>query len=558
MEQSAGAESHFLTPTTVDVGMVNGISEAYGNAGLILRVTPPSPEEIAALPEGSVLIGLLKPFEDKARLAALNARKITAFSLELLPRISRAQSMDALSSQASCAGYQCGLIAAARCTKFFPMLTTAAGTIRPARVLVIGAGVAGLQAIATCKRLGAMVEAYDVRSAAREQIESLGAKFVDTGVSADGAGGYARDLTAEEKAQQTEKLAKAVAMSDVVITTAAIPGKKAPIIITTDMISRMKYGAIIVDMAAESGGNCALTQPGEHVIANDVNIHGPLNLPSRMPTHASELYAKNIYNFISPWIKDGELVFDWSDEVVAGTLLCKDGATVHGKIKQILEKPDGRPARALYLHARRLHRLRDHRQGAGHPAHAADVRFQLHPRRRVVGAMIMLGSADTPLQQAIGFFAVALGAANAAGGYVVTERMLAMFKKKDGCVMTLPLYVQGAWFPAPCSSSRPERHEFAGQCAQGHRLGRLRHADRHCRHFPRPRPEEHRADGTGAGHRGGGCLDFRQEGQDDRHAADGRHLQRHGRRCGGGDCRHRVRQGATHSTGSRRWACSAR
>jgi NAD(P) transhydrogenase subunit alpha len=335
MEQSAGAESHFLDTDYVDVGMVNGISEAYGNAGLILRVTPPSPEEIAALPEGSVLIGLLKPFEDKARLDALNTRKITAFSLELLPRISRAQSMDALSSQASCAGYQCGLIAAARCTKFFPMLTTAAGTIRPARVLVIGAGVAGLQAIATCKRLGAMVEAYDVRSAAREQIESLGAKFVDTGVSADGAGGYARDLTAEEKAQQTEKLAKAVALSDVVITTAAIPGKKAPIIITTDMISRMKYGAIIVDMAAESGGNCALTQPGEHVVANDVNIHGPLNLPSRMPTHASELYAKNIYNFISPWIKDGELVFDWSDEVIAGTLLCKDGATVNGKIKQI-------------------------------------------------------------------------------------------------------------------------------------------------------------------------------------------------------------------------------
>jgi NAD(P) transhydrogenase subunit alpha len=226
MEQSAGAESHFLDTDYVDVGMVNGISEAYGNAGLILRVTPPSPEEIAALPEGSILIGLLKPFEDKARLDALNARKITAFSLELLPRISRAQSMDALSSQASCAGYQCGLIAAARCTKFFPMLTTAAGTIRPARVLVIGAGVAGLQAIATCKRLGAMVEAYDVRSAAREQIESLGAKFVDTGVSADGAGGYARDLTAEEKAQQTEKLAKAVALSDVVITTARHSGQE--------------------------------------------------------------------------------------------------------------------------------------------------------------------------------------------------------------------------------------------------------------------------------------------------------------------------------------------
>ena len=336
MEQSAGIESHFLDSDYPGVTLVGGITEAYPGADLILRVNPPSTAEIEAMPEGAVLIGLLKPFEDKARLAALNARKITAFSLELLPRISRAQSMDALSSQASCAGYQCGLIAAARCTKFFPMLTTAAGTIRPARVLVIGAGVAGLQAIATCKRLGAMVEAYDVRSAAREQIESLGAKFVDTGVAADGAGGYARELTAEEKAAQAEKLTKAVAMADVVITTAAIPGKKAPIIITTEMIGRMKYGAIIVDMAAESGGNCALTQPGEHVVANDVNIHGPLNLPSRMPTHASELYAKNLYNFLSPWIKDGQLNIDWSDDVVAGTLLCKDGVTTHPTVKQVM------------------------------------------------------------------------------------------------------------------------------------------------------------------------------------------------------------------------------
>ncbi|UCV20392.1 NAD(P) transhydrogenase subunit alpha [Ferribacterium limneticum] len=336
MEQSAGIQSHFLDPDYTGVEFVHGLVEAYANANLVLRVAPPTLAEIEHIPEGAVLIGLLKPFEDKARLAALNARKITAFALELLPRISRAQSMDALSSQGACAGYQCGLIAAARCTKFFPMLTTAAGTIRPARVLVIGAGVAGLQAIATCKRLGAMVEAYDVRSAAREQIESLGAKFVDTGVAADGVGGYARELTAEEKAAQTEKLAKAVALSDVVITTAAIPGKKAPIIITTDMIGRMKYGAIIVDMAAESGGNCALTQPGEHVVANDVNIHGPLNLPSRMPTHASELYAKNLYNFLSPWIKDGELVIDWSDDVVAGTLLCKDGVTVHNVVKQVM------------------------------------------------------------------------------------------------------------------------------------------------------------------------------------------------------------------------------
>ena len=177
---------------------------------------------------------------------------------------------------------------------------------------------------------------FALRAAAREQIESLGAKFVDTGVSADGAGGYARELSAEEKAAQAEKLAKAVAAADVVITTAAIPGKKAPVIITRDMVGRMKYGAIIVDMAAESGGNCELTQAGEHVIANDVNIHGPLNLPSRMPTHASELYAKNLYNFLSPWIKDGNLQFDWSDEVVAGTVLCRDGTTVHATVKQVM------------------------------------------------------------------------------------------------------------------------------------------------------------------------------------------------------------------------------
>ncbi len=336
MEQSAGIPSHFLDPDYSGTEFVPGLNEAYSGADLILRVTPPSTAEIAAMPEGATLIGLLKPFESKERLQAFNTRRITAFSLELLPRISRAQSMDALSSQGSCAGYQCGLIAAARCTKFFPMLTTAAGTIRPARVLVIGAGVAGLQAIATCRRLGAMVEAYDVRAAAREQIESLGAKFVDTGVSADGSGGYARELTPEEKAQQAEKLAKAIAAADVVISTAAIPGKRAPIIITTEMVARMKYGAIIVDMAAESGGNCALTQAGEHVVANDVHIHGPLNLASRMPTHASELYAKNLFNFLSPWIKDGNLSIDWDDEIIAGTLLCRDGQTVHTAVKQIM------------------------------------------------------------------------------------------------------------------------------------------------------------------------------------------------------------------------------
>lgn len=336
MEQGAGLNSNFLDSDYANVSAGASQAQVYEQAQIIMRVTPPSAEEIAQMPQGSVLIGLLKPYESKERLAALNARHITAFALELLPRISRAQSMDALSSQGACSGYQCALIGASNSAKFFPMLTTAAGTIRPARALVIGAGVAGLQAIATCKRLGAMVDAYDVRSAAKEQVESLGAKFVDTGVSADGAGGYARELTDAEKAQQAERLAKAVASADVLITTAAIPGKKAPLIITEEMIKGMKYGSVIVDMAAESGGNCALTQANQTVQAHNVSIIGPVNLPSRMPMHASELYAKNLYNFLSPFIKEGELAIDWQDEVIAGSLLCKDGATVHGNVKQVL------------------------------------------------------------------------------------------------------------------------------------------------------------------------------------------------------------------------------
>ncbi len=335
-EKSAGVQSNFTDGDYPEIKITEDLSQTYANAGLILRVTPPNLEEINQMPEGIVLAGMLKPFEDKERLKALNDKKITAFALELLPRISRAQSMDALSSQGACSGYECALIAAALNAKFFPMLTTAAGTMRPSRALVIGAGVAGLQAIATCKRLGAMVEGYDVRAAAKEQVESLGAKFVDTGVSADGAGGYARELTEDEKKQQAEKLAKAVAAADVVITTAAVPGKKAPVIVTEEMVKRMKHGAVIVDMAAETGGNCALTQAGKEIIAHNVVIAGPLNLPSRMPAHASELFAKNLYNFLSPFIKEGNLTIDWEDEVIAGSLLCKEGEVKHALVKTVL------------------------------------------------------------------------------------------------------------------------------------------------------------------------------------------------------------------------------
>ena len=337
MERLAGLASHYPDNEYAGVDLRHSADEVIAGAGLYLCVQPPTPDRIDRLAAGSVVAGLLRPYESRERLEQLCRKGITSIAMELVPRISRAQSMDALSSQAACAGYQAALIAAARSTKFFPMLTTAAGTIRPAKVFVIGAGVAGLQAIATCRRLGAIVEAYDVRAAAREQIESLGARFLDTGVTAEGAGGYARELTEEEKAAQREKLAKALSNVDCVICTAAVPGRRAPIIITKEMIARMRFGTIIVDMAAESGGNCELTQPGQHVIANDVHIGGPINLTSRMPTHASEMYAKNLYNLFSPFIKAGELKLDFADDVIAGSLLTHEGKVVNDTVKKALE-----------------------------------------------------------------------------------------------------------------------------------------------------------------------------------------------------------------------------
>jgi NAD(P) transhydrogenase subunit alpha len=305
-------------------------------ADVILQVQPLGLEALAELKPGTVLVGLQQPWSSKERVELLRQKQITCFALELLPRISRAQSMDVLSSQAAVAGYECALIAADHSPKFFPMLTYAAGTIRPAKVLVIGAGVAGLQAIATAKRLGAMVSGYDVRPETKEQIESLGAKFVDTGVSASGSGGYARELTDDEKRQQAEKLGKAVADCDALITTAAIPGKKAPVIISADMVARMKPGSVVVDMAAETGGNVAGTVAGEKVWVGETLIIGPTHIPSRMPVHASEMYAKNLFNFISPFIKDGALTLDWDDEVMAGACLTHAGEVRHAGVKQAL------------------------------------------------------------------------------------------------------------------------------------------------------------------------------------------------------------------------------
>ncbi|MDR0233521.1 MAG: NAD(P) transhydrogenase subunit alpha [Zoogloeaceae bacterium] len=312
-------------------------SEVLRQADVVLKVQPPSADELAAMKEGAVLIGLLQPYADIGRIKTLQAKRITAFAMELLPRVTRAQSMDILSSQGAIAGYQGALIAASHCPKFFPMLTYAAGTIRPARALVIGAGVAGLQAIATARRLGAMVEAYDVRPETREQIESVGAKFVDTGVSAVGAGGYARELTDDEKRQQAEKLGRAVAQCDVLIATAAIPGKRAPEIVSADMVAAMKPGAVVVDMVAETGGNVAGSVAGSEVrAANQVLIVGPAHIASRMPVHASEMIAKNLFNFISPFIQEGKLTLDWEDEVLVGACLTHAGELRHKGVKESL------------------------------------------------------------------------------------------------------------------------------------------------------------------------------------------------------------------------------
>ena len=336
IEKGAGKGAHIGDEAFGEVKLVDDSASVYGESGVVLCIQPPSEADIERMAPGTVLIGSLQPWSSKARVEQLRDKQITAFALELIPRITRSQSMDVLSSQAAVAGYECALIAASHSPKFFPMLTYAAGTIRPAKVLVIGAGVAGLQAIASARRIGAMVEGYDVRPETRQQIESLGAKFVDTGVSAAGEGGYARELTDEEKAQQAEKLAKAVAQCDVLITTAAVPGRTAPRIITADMVARMKPGSVIVDMAAEGGGNVEGTVAGEHTWVGEVLVIGPTHLASRMPLHASEMYAKNVFNFISPFIKEGALTLDWEDEVIAGSCLTHAGEIKHAGVAGVL------------------------------------------------------------------------------------------------------------------------------------------------------------------------------------------------------------------------------
>jgi NAD(P) transhydrogenase subunit alpha len=338
MERGAGVAAQFPDSLYRKVEWADSAAAVLAAADVLLCVQPLELEQIAALQPGAVVIGFLQPYARPELVRALRDRSITSFAVELVPRISRAQSMDALSSQAAVAGYKAVLIAADTLDRFLPMLTTAAGTIRPAQVLVIGVGVAGLQAIATARRLGAVVEAYDVRSATREQVRSLGARFVDTGVSAEGSGGYARELTADEQARQQEVLDTHIAAADAVITTAAVPGRRAPRIVSRAAVERMKAGAVVVDMAAESGGNCELTQAGTTVLHGAVKILGPVNLPAQLAFHASEMYARNLYNFLKPAIaSDGTLAIDWQDEVFAQACLTRERAIKHEATRKTVE-----------------------------------------------------------------------------------------------------------------------------------------------------------------------------------------------------------------------------
>jgi NAD(P) transhydrogenase subunit alpha len=338
LEKGAAQSAYFADTAFADAEVAADVANALARADVLLRVQPPSLDEIAGLREGAVVIAHLQPHLAPERVKALRDRRITAFAMELLPRTTRAQAMDVLSSQAGVTGYKAVLIAAEAAPKFFPMLTTAAGTIRPSKVLIVGAGVAGLQAIATARRLGAQVEGFDVRPETREQIESLGAKFLDLGVSAAGSGGYARELTAEEREQQQKALADHLKGIDVVVTTAAVPGRKAPRIISASMIAGMKPGAVIVDIAAESGGNTELSEAGKTIVtANGVSIIGTINLPATTPIHASEMYARNLYNFLELSLADGALTLDWNDELIAKTCLTHAGEIRHEPTRQLVE-----------------------------------------------------------------------------------------------------------------------------------------------------------------------------------------------------------------------------
>ena len=337
VESGAGAGAMLADDAFTEAGA--SVGDPW-QADVVVKVAPPSAEEIGKLRTGGVIVGFLAPLTSPDTVSALAKAGVTAFAMEAIPRISRAQSMDALSSQSNVSGYRAALLGAQEMGRFYPMLMTAAGTIPPAKVLVLGAGVAGLQAIATAKRLGAVVTGYDVRSAVKEQVESLGASFLEleAGKGAEGEGGYARELTDEEKAAQQQELSDAIAGFDVVITTALVPGRPAPRLVTADAVRAMRPGSIVVDLAGEAGGNCELSSPGETVVEHDVTILAPLNLPSTMPEHASSLYARNVMALLELFVSDeGQLALDFEDEVIAGSCIVREGEIVHEGARAAVE-----------------------------------------------------------------------------------------------------------------------------------------------------------------------------------------------------------------------------
>jgi NAD(P) transhydrogenase subunit alpha len=339
VQEGAGADAHFPDAAYVEKGATvrSGAREVLSSADLVAKVQAPTPEEVELMAEGSTVVSFFQPGSQLDTVRALAQHKATAFSLDLVPRISRAQSMDALSSQATVSGYLSALAGAVRLPKFFPMFMTAAGTIPPAKVLVLGAGVAGLQAIATARRLGAQVRAFDVRAAAKEEVESLGANFVELELeSQEGAGGYARVQSEEFLARQRELISNEVAAADVVITTAAVPGRQAPVLVTTPMVERMVEGSVIVDMAVDSGGNCELSEPGKDIDHHGVVVCGLSNPPSAMPTHASFLYSRNVANFLALIVGEGQLRPDFDDEIVAGSCVVRAGEVVHAPTAELL------------------------------------------------------------------------------------------------------------------------------------------------------------------------------------------------------------------------------
>ncbi|MGH7405395.1 MAG: Re/Si-specific NAD(P)(+) transhydrogenase subunit alpha, partial [Candidatus Methylomirabilales bacterium] len=335
VQPGAGAAAGFSDPSYLEKG-ARLDPEIFQRADILLKVQPPTADEIGRMKEGSTLIGFLQPYTSTAEIRALAARKVTAFSMELMPRITRAQPMDALSAMSTISGYKAVLLAASRLPKFFPLLMTAAGTMTPARVLIIGAGVAGLQAIGTAKRLGAVVEAYDTRPAVKEQVESLGARFVELGLETEDAEdkiGYAKAQSKEFYTQQQQMMSRYVTGADVVITTALVPGRRAPVLITEEMVQGMRPGSVIVDLAAEQGGNCALTEPGQEVVRHGVVIIGPTNLPSTVPLHASQMYARTVTNFLMHLLQDGRVHLDLNDELTRGPLVVHQGEILHAAVK---------------------------------------------------------------------------------------------------------------------------------------------------------------------------------------------------------------------------------